>query len=112
MLFASVSPGLLENLQPARVRKGGVSKALPLAQVEERLEMVLRIRGEGGLNALRDKAREVAAALEWPTELALLQADASIGPSSTASHHRGTRRIMSLPFPKEPLPPPQVAVGK
>ncbi|RYE05507.1 MAG: cell filamentation protein Fic [Rickettsiaceae bacterium] len=73
LLFASEARGLLENLQPARVRKGGVSKALPLQHVEERLEMVLRIRGEDGLNALRDQAREVAAALDWPTELALLQ---------------------------------------
>ena len=73
LLFASEARGLLENLQPARVRKGGVSKALSLENVEERLEMVLRIRGEEGLNALRDQAREVAAALEWPTELALLQ---------------------------------------
>ena len=73
LLFASEAWGLLENLYPARIRKGGVSKALPLENVEERLEMVLRIRGEEGLNALRDQAREVAAALEWPTELALLQ---------------------------------------
>lgn len=73
LLFASEARGLLENLQPARVRKGGVSKALPLETVEERLEMVLRIRGEEGLNALRDQAREVAEALNWSTELALLQ---------------------------------------
>ena len=54
LLFASEARGLLENLQPARVRKGGMSKALPLANVEERLEMMLRIRGEEGLNTLRD----------------------------------------------------------
>ena len=73
LLLASEARGLLENLQPARVRKGGVSKALSLAEVEERLEMVLRIRGEKGLNSLRDQARDVAVALGWPAELALLQ---------------------------------------
>ena len=73
LLFASEARGLLENLQPARVRKGSVSKSLPLEAVEERLEMVLRIRGEAGLNALRDQAREVATALDWPMELAQLQ---------------------------------------
>ncbi|MBT2559257.1 Fic family protein [Hymenobacter sp. ISL-91] len=73
ILFASEARGLLENLQPARVRKGGVSKALPIETVEERLEMVLRVRGEAGLNALRDQARDVATALNWPDELAALQ---------------------------------------
>jgi hypothetical protein len=84
LLFASEARGLLENLQPAHVRKGGVSKALSLENVEERLEMVLRIRGEEGLNALRDQAREVAA-LEWPTELALLQRIADARPRAGAA---------------------------
>ena len=35
--------------------------------------MVLSIRHEDGLNALRDQASEVATALNWPVELALLQ---------------------------------------
>ena len=73
LLFASEARGLLENLQPAHVRKVGGSKARPLTNVEERLEMVLRIRGEEGLNTLRDQTRDVAAVLEWPTKLALLQ---------------------------------------
>ncbi|MGI4733671.1 MAG: hypothetical protein ACRYG7_00670 [Janthinobacterium lividum] len=82
LLFASEARGILENLQPACVRKGGVSKALPLETVEERLEMVLRIRGEAGLNALRDQARDVTTTLEWPTELASLTAYCG-----GASHH-------------------------
>ena len=73
LLIASEARGLLENLQPAHVRKVGGSKALPLTNVEERLKMGLRIRGEEGLNTLRDQTRDVAAALEWPTKLALLQ---------------------------------------
>nr|GEX02820.1 hypothetical protein [Tanacetum cinerariifolium] len=102
LLFASEARGLLENLQPARVRKGGVSKALPLASVEERLEMVLRIRGEEGLNALRDQAREVAAALDWPTELALLQrivgALLSTQSSKILTSPVARARALGLPF--------------
>ena len=41
--------------------------------MDERLEMVRRIRGGKGLNALRNQTREVAAALGSPTELVLLQ---------------------------------------
>lgn len=50
-----------------------MSKTLPLEPVAERLEMVLRIRGTEGLNTLPDQAHEVAGALNWPTELALMQ---------------------------------------
>ena len=73
LLFASGAWGLLENLQPAHVRIGGISKALPLVNVEERVEMVRHNRGGEGLNILRDQTREVAAALGSPTELVLLQ---------------------------------------
>lgn len=43
--LASEAQGLLENLQPARVHKSGVSKSLPLEMVEKSLELVLLIRG-------------------------------------------------------------------
>lgn len=53
---------MLENLTITK-RKGGQSKALPLSKLEERLEEIVRVRGEDALNALRDKAREIAPAL-------------------------------------------------
>jgi hypothetical protein len=102
LLFGSEARGLLENLQPARVRKGGVSKALPIEAVEERLEMVLRIRGEEGLNALRDQARAVAAALDWPDELAALQrivgALLTTQPSKVLHSPVARARALGLPF--------------
>ena len=102
LLFASEARGLLENLQPARVRKGGVSKVLPIERVEERLEMVLRIRGEEGLNVLRDQAREVAEVLGWSTELALLQrivgALLTTQSSKVLTSPMARARALGLPF--------------
>ncbi|MBO3273263.1 Fic family protein [Hymenobacter defluvii] len=102
LLFASEARGLLENLQPARVRKGGVSKSLPLETVEERSEMVLRIWGEEGLNVLRDQIREVATVLEWPAELAQLQrivgALLATQPSKVVTSSVARARALGLPF--------------
>ena len=72
LYFASEPRALLENLQPGRTR-GGISKSLPVAAVEERLESILRARGEASLNDLRDEARAVAQALGWETEFAQLR---------------------------------------
>lgn len=49
----------LENLQSTR-SSGEQSKTLPLTQLEERLETIIRARGEQGLNAIRDRAKEIA----------------------------------------------------
>lgn len=58
----------LENLQSSR-SSSTEPKTLPLHQVEERLEAVVRARGERGLNAIRDRARSIAADLGMETEL-------------------------------------------
>jgi hypothetical protein len=52
----------LENLQETR-RKSAEPKTLTISQIEERLEAIIRARGENGLNALRDKAKEVSSKL-------------------------------------------------
>jgi hypothetical protein len=57
----------LENLQETR-RKAAESKTLSPAQIEERLESIARARGENGLNALRDKAKEISSKLEMENE--------------------------------------------
>jgi len=49
----------LENLQETR-KKGETSKCLALPELEEKFEAIIRVRGEQGLNTLRDKAREIA----------------------------------------------------
>lgn len=57
----------LENLQETR-RKAAESKTLSPFQIEERLESIARARGENGLNALRDKAKEISSKLGMKNE--------------------------------------------
>lgn len=57
----------LENLQETR-RKGGEPKTLSITEIEDRLETIVRARGEKGLNALRDKAREISSRLQMEKE--------------------------------------------
>lgn len=67
-LYASQEArAFLENLQAGR-KKGEESKNLTLVQIEEKLEGIIRARGEQGLNALRDKARNIAPALGMEKE--------------------------------------------
>lgn len=49
----------LENLQSTRL-SGEESKILPLSQLEERLESIIRARGEQALNIIRERAKEIA----------------------------------------------------
>ena len=59
LFIASQPRAFLENIQ--RTRSGSVaSKNIPRKELEERLERLLRLRGEKALNALRDDARRVA----------------------------------------------------
>lgn len=57
----------LENLQETR-KKGEESKSLPISVIEEKLETIIRARGELALNVLRDKARDISQALEMQKE--------------------------------------------
>ena len=58
---------LLENLQVSR-RPGPNSKTLAYPEVEEKLEQIIRVNGEKELNAVRDKAREIAEELGMQSE--------------------------------------------
>jgi len=62
---------LLENLQESR-KVGGESKTLPLPEIEEKLDRIVRVKGEDGLNELRDRARQVAAELSMEKEFGKL----------------------------------------
>ena len=57
----------LENLQEAK-RKAAEPKTLTISQVEERLEAIIRTRGENGLNILRDRANEISSKLGMESE--------------------------------------------
>jgi hypothetical protein len=49
----------LENLQSTRL-SAEESKVLPMTQLEERLESIVRARGEQALNAIRERAKQIA----------------------------------------------------
>ena len=67
-LFASQEArAFLENLRATR-KEDEESKTLPVAVIEEKLEAIIRARGEQGLNALRDIARDISRGLEMQKE--------------------------------------------
>jgi hypothetical protein len=67
-LFASQEArAFLENFQTTR-KKGQESKCLTVSEIEDRLEAIVRARGEQGLNTLRDTARKISARLEMKSE--------------------------------------------
>jgi hypothetical protein len=70
--IASPARAYLENLKPTR-RRNGAGRALLRAEIEARLERMLRVSGERSLNDLRDAAKRVAPALDRTRELAKLQ---------------------------------------
>jgi hypothetical protein len=56
---------MLENLESSR---GAAERVVPLQDLENRLERILHVNGEGGLNVLRDRAREIRDTLGWSKE--------------------------------------------
>ena len=67
-LYASQKErALLENLQVSR-KPGPESKTLTLPEIEDRLEEVIRVRGDQGLNEVRDKARIISEKLNMKRE--------------------------------------------
>ncbi|MHB1177383.1 MAG: Fic family protein, partial [Daejeonella sp.] len=58
---------LLENFQESR-KPGSRSKTLTFPEIEERLDQIVRVKGEDGLNALRDKARQLSGELGMEKE--------------------------------------------
>ncbi len=67
LLASQEARAFLENLQETR-KEGQESKSLSVSEIEERLEVIIRARGEQGLNVLRDKAREISTGLKMQKE--------------------------------------------
>jgi len=91
----------LENLQSSR-KKGEESKTLTQAELEEKLEAILRTRGEKGLNDLRDRAKTLAASLEMEKEYkklsALISALLATGDSKKLQSPLALARSLGDPF--------------
>ena len=74
--LASRARALLENLQPARARRGA-PKSWSRGEVEEYLDEIARVHGEAELNRLCDHARRIAPFLDLADEFKAL--DSLIG---------------------------------
>lgn len=60
LFLSSTARAFLDNMVPSRRRGGDVSRTLTRAELEGRLDDVIRRSGADGLNALRDEARRIA----------------------------------------------------
>ncbi|MDQ7818182.1 MAG: Fic family protein [Melioribacteraceae bacterium] len=71
LYISSKERALLENLQITK-KSGPDSKSLSIPQLEEKLDDVLRIHGEDGLNRIRDKASVLSQLLNMQREFDIL----------------------------------------
>lgn len=96
---------VLENLQKGRARNGSVSKCMPREAIEENLEKMLQVNGEAGINAFRDKAREVAKGLGMESEFeslsSIISALLTTKPSAILSSPKAIARANALPYDGE-----------
>lgn len=96
---------VLENLQNGRARNGSVSKCLPREKIEEQLEKMLQVNGESGINAFRDKAREVSIELgmarEFDTLSGIISALLTTKPSAILTSPNAVARANGQPFDRE-----------
>jgi len=107
-LFASqMERALLENLQVSR-QIGPESKTLTLPEIEEKLESIIRVKNETGLNELRDKARVIADQLGMRSEFQklnkLISALLSTQSSKILSSPIAVARAFGNPYDPTRLP--------
>ena len=104
LYISSAERRMLENLQKGRTRNK-VSKCLPRTYIEETLEKMLAVNGETGINAFRDKAREISRQLgmteEFETLNLIIGALLSTKPTSILSADSAIARAYGAPFDKE-----------
>lgn len=104
LYISSAERRMLENLQKGRTRNK-VSKCLPRTYIEETLEKMLAVNGETGINAFRDKAREISRQLGMTEEVETLNliigALLSTKPTSILSADSAIARAYGAPFDKE-----------
>jgi Fic family protein len=106
LFVSSKERAFLENLQSTK-KAGPDSKCLAIPQIEEKLDDILRIHGEEGLNHVRDNAMNIAKLLGLAREMKLL--DKMIGallttkPSKILKSNLALSRAAGLPFDKNRL---------
>jgi Fic family protein len=97
---------LLENLQSSR-QVGPTSKTITLPEIETKLEQIVQVKGEEGLNQLRDKAREIADKLKMQSEFEklnkLVSALLTTKPSKILTSPTAVARALGNPYDKHRL---------
>ncbi len=68
LYLSSQARAFLENIRPSRSRSGKISRTLSPAELEEKLEELLRRSGEKALLNIRDEARILATELNLESE--------------------------------------------
>lgn len=91
----------LENLQVSR-QLGPESKTLTLPEIEAKLEQIVRVNGEDGINKVRDNARVIAEKLGMQSEFAklnrLISALLTTKPSKILSSPIAMARAFGHPY--------------
>jgi fido (protein-threonine AMPylation protein) len=92
---------ILENLQESR-KSGPDSKTLTLLEIEEKLEQIVRVKGEEGLNIFRDKAKlvseETGMTKEFDKLNKLISALLTTKPSSILHSPIALARVYGSPY--------------
>ncbi|MNQ12181.1 Fic/DOC family protein [compost metagenome] len=96
----------LENLQSSR-QVGPTSKTITLPEIESKLEQIVQVKGEDGLNQFRDKAREIANKLGMQSEFEklnkLISALLTTKPSKILTSPLAVARALGNPYDKHRL---------
>lgn len=91
----------LENLQPSR-KSGPESKTILISELENKLEKIVQVKGEEGLNQIRDKAKAIADKLGMQREFdklnKLISALLATQPSKILSSPRAIARAFGNPY--------------
>jgi len=99
---SSIPRALLENLSTSKTT---ARRSLSVSDLEERLEAILKVKGEKELKTLRDRARQIARKLEWGREFQKL--DSMIGAllgsrdASNLATASGRARARGKPYDSE-----------
>jgi hypothetical protein len=91
----------LENLQVTK-RVGSSSKCLTLPEIEEKLELIIRVNGEEEINKVRDRAKTIAVELKMEKEFErlnkMISALLTTHPSKILSSPLAIARSLGFPF--------------
>ena len=101
LYVAQQERAFLENLQVSR-KPGPESKTITLPELEEKLEQIVRVKGEKGLNEIRDRTRAIAKELNMDNEFIklnkLISALLTTKPSKILSSPIALARAFGKPY--------------